>query len=59
MCEDFAPNFGDMNWLSHDNATSRTFSQGDFFTKNNTTVVTHPAYSSLSFIEDKTERPPF
>jgi hypothetical protein len=40
MCEDFAPNFGDKNWmLHHDNAPSRTslFTR-EFFTKNNTTA---------------------
>jgi hypothetical protein len=49
------------NWLlHHDNAPLHTsfFHQG-IFNPNNTTVVRHPPYFSVSPTEDQTERPPF
>jgi hypothetical protein len=44
MCEDFAPNFGDKDWLlHHDNAHSyASFFTMNFFTKINIIVVLHP-----------------
>jgi hypothetical protein len=44
MCEDFALNFGDKNWLLHQRFH---FSSGNFFTKNNMTIVVLPPYISL------------
>jgi hypothetical protein len=45
------------NWLLHYNAPSDTsFWPGNFFTKNNMTVIPHPPYLSVSLIENKTER---
>jgi hypothetical protein len=57
MCEDYAPNFGDMH---HDSSLSHisVFTR-EFFSKTNMTIVPHLPYLSVSPIEDKTERPPF
>jgi hypothetical protein len=47
MCEDFAPELWQQkNWTLHHENTSLMlpFSPGNFFTKNNMTVVPHPPY---------------
>jgi hypothetical protein len=57
MCEDFAPNFGDMHYDSAPSHTS--FFTREFFRKNNITIFPHLPYFSVFPIQDKTERPPF
>jgi hypothetical protein len=49
------------NWLlHHDIAKSHTFfSTREIFTKKKMTIISHPPYSSLSPVEDKTKGPPF
>jgi hypothetical protein len=47
MCEDFAPNFSDKRTSCCITTTHRLtlpFSQGNFFTKDNMTVVSHSPY---------------
>jgi hypothetical protein len=47
MCEDFAPNFGDKRTgITTAHCFTLPFSLGNFFIKNDTTVVSRPPYSS-------------
>jgi hypothetical protein len=55
MCEDFSQNFGDRRTgccITTMHRLTLLFSPGEFFTKNNLTVVRSPLYSPL---EDTTE----
>jgi NAD-dependent dihydropyrimidine dehydrogenase PreA subunit len=50
ICEDFALNFGDKRTgccFTTAHPFTLTFSPKNFFTKNNMTVISHPAYFSL------------
>jgi hypothetical protein len=61
ICDDFAPNFGDKNWLLHHDKAPSYIS---FLTKellpNTTYLSSQPILPfPVSPIKDKTERPPF
>jgi hypothetical protein len=62
ICEDFAPNFGDKKTGFCITTTYRLtipFSKGNFFRKNNLTLIPQPTLLfSVSLIEDKTKKPP-
>jgi hypothetical protein len=61
MCEDFAPNFGEKDWLLHqDNApTHNSIRRGILDQKQHDCSPPPTLHSSVSPIENKTEKPPF